>query len=209
MINRRKFLGAVGLSSLALKVSAATVVKGVYAPGVLMKQVYVDHPVHIAQDCNSFCWAASIAMIFAKHGHPISQERIVAETFGTPICVGAPNVLTIAKNLSRPWVDDLGQPFSAIVTAAYDAENGIFALTNDIIVNELRNDCPLLICNTHHAMVLATVDYLDGPLGIQVQGGGVLDPWPYSPNYHPLPPAEFMPRHMGGQMMFLASVQVF
>jgi hypothetical protein len=147
-------------------------------------------------------------MIFAKHGHPISQERIVEETFGSLICAGAPNTLTIANDLSRSWVDDNGQPFTSIVTAAYDPSNGINALNNYMMINELSNDRPLLICNTHHAMVLSVIDYVENAYNLQVQGGAVLDPWPYSPKWHYLPPAEFTPVTEGGQMLFVASVEV-
>src|SRR5258708_40217089 len=44
------------------------------------------------------------------------------------------------------------------------------------------------------------------PLNIQVIG--VLDPYPDSPAFHQLPPLEMRPISFGGQMAFLAAVNV-
>src|SRR6188768_4033636 len=119
MLTRRDFLAAIGLAPLAFNAVAANAIRGPAGPGAVFKKAWVASPVHITQSCANYCWAASIAMIFAKHGHPIAQEKIVAETFGGLVCVGAPNTLTIANDLSRSWIDDNGQPFTSIVTAAY------------------------------------------------------------------------------------------
>jgi hypothetical protein len=111
--------------------------------------------------------------------------------------------------LSSQWLDDFGRPFLARVSAAYDYGNGINAITNQFIVNELLADRPLLYGNSHHAMVVGQADYFDTPMGPNIQAVGVFDPWPGSPPFHPLSPPELVPAHMGGQMNFLAAVSVF
>ncbi len=45
----------------------------------LIDQAVVDDEQHASQ----WCWAACISMIFQYYGHPVDQERIVEETFGT------------------------------------------------------------------------------------------------------------------------------
>lgn len=82
-------------------------------------------------------------------------------------------------------------------------------MNNSFIANELMADKPLLYCNTHHAMVISDMAYYQTPMGPNVQRVDVIDPWPGSPDIHPLLPAEMMPAHIGGQMTFVASVQVF
>lgn len=89
--------------------------------------------------------------------------------------------------------------------------NGVAGITNDFIINELTNDRPVLYCNTHHAMVIVDFNYVTGPGGTIIpQQVGVLDPFPFSPAYHPLTPPEMFGVTMapGGQMTFLAAVHV-
>lgn len=209
MVSRRNFITTLGLSPLVLSASAANVQIGPATPAFVPRKAYVNAPVHIMQSCPSFCWAASIAMIFAKHNHPIQQEKIVVEMFGSLVCAPAPTTALITSALSKSWVDDNGLPFTSQVTAAYDPTGGVVGLDNPMVINELSNDRPLLICNPHHAMVLAVIDYLDTPMGPNVQAVGVLDPHPGSPNFHYISPAEYTPVHMGGQLLFLGRVNVF
>jgi len=155
-----------------------------------------------------WCWAASAAMIFTMHGHPVEQARIVEAVFGAPACVPSGNTLNIAEVLSSSWVDDNGREFQSTVTGAYDPTNGVYAMNNNFIAEELSQNRPLLYCNTHHAMVVADMMFYQTPMGPNVQRVDVLDPWPYSPNVHPLTMPEMIPANAGGQMMFLASVEV-
>ena len=208
MITRRQFLSLALPGSLYGVAKANNDPTGPSTPYFTPRKAWVSQPSIIRQQCAQWCWAASIAMIFARHGHPVDQMMIVNQTFGNLACRGAPNTLTIAQDLSRSWIDQSGIAFNSRVTAAYDPSNGITNLSNDFMLNELSNDCPLLYCNTHHAMVLVAVDYLDTQMGPNIQLGGVLDPWPYSPAFHPLTPQEFIPVHMGGQMTFLAAVDI-
>lgn len=205
-MNRRALmLGAVGvISSSAAKAAGGIVQQTPMGP---LRRVYVAQPRIIRQGCPEWCWAASSSMIFAMHGHPVDQRKIVARAFGGLACSSGQSI-TIAQVLSSQWIDDNGRPFQASVVAAYDFGDGINAINNQNIVDELGNDSPLLYGNQHHAMVVSQVDYFATPMGPNVQQVSVFDPWPYSPAFHPLSQPEMVPAHMGGQMNFLAAVQV-
>jgi len=167
----------------------------------------VTHPDIIKQDCQEWCWAASASMIFAMHGHPVAQERIVMAAYGRLVCASA-NTTTILRVLNSNWQDDNGVRFQPVVTAAYDVMNRVNRINNTIIAGELAANRPMLYCNTHHAMVVTDMEFFDTPYGPDVRRVDVLDPWPYSQDMHPLSPPEMAPAHMGGQMTFLAAVQV-
>ena len=213
---RRKFLKlapAMTLASAAALTLRPTLAKaalrqlGPPGPSGVPMEAWVERPTVVKQDCPEWCWAASIAMIFNYYGHPISQETIVQTTYGGTVCAaGGP--YTIPADLSSSWTDANGDDFSCTVTAAYDFLNGINAIDNRIIINELENDRPLVYCNTHHAMVLVAADYYETGAEPFIVNCGVLDPYPGIPNFHTLSPPELHPAHMGGQMAFLASVTV-
>jgi hypothetical protein len=114
----------------------------------------------------------------------------------------------MAQALSSVWTDIGGASFQSRVVAAYDQMAGVNAINNAFIVDELNDDRPLLYANTYHAMVVTAVDYFATPIGPSVQNVGVLDPWPYSLDFHPLSAPELVPAFLGGQMMFLAAVHV-
>jgi hypothetical protein len=207
-INRRAaLLGLSGAVVSTLGRAAATPVGPMTSMG-LPSRASVNHPAIVRQKCPEWCWAASASMIFAMHGHPINQSRIVSTVFGSAACVPAGITARIAGVLSSSWMDDGGSAFQANVIAAFDPANGVNAIDNAIIVNELAQNRPLLYCNTQHAMVVVSVDYYATPMGPNVQEVTVLDPWPYSPAAHPLQPVEMVPNLIGGQMTFLAAVQV-
>lgn len=210
MINRRSFLRTAAAFAVAPSLNAQNC--GVVPPGVMVCRAEVNIPQLIAaintQQCPEWCWAASISMIFSFYGHPIDQKEIVRQMFGNVVCFPAGSTLTIASALSRAWRDANGNVFRSRVVAAYDPANGINAINNTIIVNELQNDNPLLYCNQSHAMVNYLVDYTPTPSGPYVRAVGVVDPWPYSPRTHPLSGPEMLPVTLGGQMTFLASVRV-
>jgi hypothetical protein len=161
------------------------------------------------QQCEQWCWAASISMIFGFYGHPLSQASIVLATYGNVVCLPAGSSTTIGVDLSRRWVDARGVPFTSQVVAAYDYFNGLNTFAgNASIVAALKANDPMLYCNRSHAMVLYSVTYVDGPLGPDIQRADVIDPWPFSPRSHPLSAPELFRADLGGEMTFLAQVQV-
>lgn len=206
-MNRRGFLcGALAASSLAVSSRSRAAVAGL---GGGVQRAYVTRPQVIRQNCPQWCWAASMSMVFEMWGHTVDQRDIVQATFGTLTCQPIGSGIAIARTLSgHHWVDSAGNRFRCTVSAAYDFHAGFNNLTNDLVVRELSNDRPLIYCNTHHAMVQVTMDYRDYFGTIQPLSVGVLDPWPQSPAYHPLTPAELIAAHLGGDMTFLATVDV-
>jgi hypothetical protein len=210
VVDRRTFI--TSLATMALATGAGAQQCSVVPPGVTLCRAEVNIPQLVAainvQQCPEWCWAASIAMIFGFCGHPIDQREIVRQMYGAVVCFPAGSSRTIAQALSRTWTDANGNKFTSRVVAAYDPANGINAINNAIIVNELQTDHPLLYCNTSHAMVNFVVDYIPTPMGPNVQAVGVVDPWPSSPRTHPLSKPEMVPIHLGGQMTFLATIRI-
>lgn len=171
-------------------------------------RAWVANPTRVLQECPQWCWAASLSMIFAAFGRPVDQKWFVQAKYGGLAC-GTGTTIDMGTALSRSWPDGSGSTVSSTVTAAYDVFNGILAINNAIIINELANNRPLIYANKHHAMVVVAADYFATMAGPNIQSVGVLDPWPYSPGFHPLTQAELYPAHQGGDMTFLASVQVY
>ena len=129
------------------------------------------------QEKSQWCWAASIAMIFAHYGFTLPQERIVRQHFGDtadrPVAAGA-----ITDLLDRSWKDAQGRPFMVTATVA-DAPDTRPRPALNTMVTELAGDRPLVIGVTGHAMVLVRVEYDRLPTGeLRITGGTVIDPTP-------------------------------
>ncbi|HJN73452.1 MAG TPA: papain-like cysteine protease family protein [Myxococcota bacterium] len=132
----------------------------------LIDQAVVDDEQHASQ----WCWAACISMIFQYYGHPVDQERIVEETFGTIVDMpGEPE--DILRALNRRWKDDDGDSFRSsgdqmtanLMTAAQD----------------LAEDQPLIIGALAHATVLTAMTYTAHVYGhFQHDALTVRDPMP-------------------------------
>jgi hypothetical protein len=151
-----------------------------------------------------WCWAASISNIFAYYGHPVRQDRIVQAVYGRVVNLPALAAQVVAGQVNHPWVDDHGVTFQSHLTAAYDAQAGVLAINNFYIIDQLRQGHPLLVCNTHHCMVITAVDY--NP--VQVLQVWVFDPFPGVSQIHTLPPIEAVPIHQGGQLTFIGALAV-
>ncbi|MCB9610169.1 MAG: C39 family peptidase [Polyangiaceae bacterium] len=159
---------------------------------------------YMQQELPQWCWAASVSMIFQYHAHPVSQARIVGETYGSVVDLPA-DALTIARQLNRCWVDDSGYAFVANLTGLYDGDTGLGSITNANIIQELDQDRPLIIANQSHAMILTAIEYHATPTGPYVTSVGVFDPWP-GIGARVLAPEEFYPAHLGGSTRFLATL---
>ncbi len=134
------------------------------------------------QHQTEWCWAASIAMVFQYHRHPVSQERIVAETYGNiGNWPGSPAL--IIRALNRRWKDDSGSSFRS--------SSNLGATDSASAARDLAADEPLIIGVNNgmsaHAMVLTALTYsapaMMGPYGpttgaVSVDAATVRDPWP-------------------------------
>lgn len=209
-MNRRAFLGA----SCAYMLSSGSKLMGqcvLVAPGMAGCSVSLSVPSILLaatyQQCPAWCWAASMSAVFKFFGHPVDQKKIVAQTYGQLVCLTVGNS-QVASDLSSNWTDDSGQNFSSAITAAYDANAGLLAINNAIVINELANGRPLFYGNSHHAMVVCGINYRQTAQGLAVDRMLVMDPWPPSFGVHALSPMEMIPAHMGGDMHFLAAVSI-
>lgn len=164
--------------------------------------------VYDPQHKSQWCWAACISMLFNYYDHPVSQERVVSEAYGSIDNIPAGSGLTIARQLSRDWVDDNGDSFSARLVAAFDADAGVNALPNDQILQALSNDTPLIMGARSHAMVLTALEYAPTPMGPNVVAGYAFDPWPQSTGVRQLAPDEMLVVQRGGSLRFVALADI-
>ena len=159
------------------------------------------------QDQSQWCWAACVSMIFGYYGYTVSQERIVEEVYGARVNLPAMTGSTISQMVHRDWIDDDGQEFSSEITGLYDAMAGRAMINNNMIINELASERPMIIGARTHAMVLTAIEYIQTYTGPNVTAAGVFDPWPGigAPG---LAPDELVPVHLNGSILYMVSMRV-
>jgi hypothetical protein len=137
------------------------------------------------QDADMWCWAASISMIFEYYGHPVAQERIVEEAWGSIVDLPA-DPARITSSLNRDWTDDNDDEFTS--TSDSFSVNAITA------AQDLAEDHPLIIGALGHATVLTALTYVQNPSapgGATVTLATVRDPWPGNGGKRNLSPQEW------------------
>ncbi|HEY6873082.1 MAG TPA: papain-like cysteine protease family protein [Geobacteraceae bacterium] len=139
--------------------------------------------IHVAATRNpqyqsEWCWAACISMVFQYYGHPVRQDRIVTEAYGSVVNMPA-QPWTLLAMLNREWVDDNGNKFTCVSTPG---STNTVAAANDLAVN-----MPLIIGTQGHAVVLTELQYAalyqQTPFGpqlgpVSITNAIVRDPWP-------------------------------
>lgn len=136
-----------------------------------------------AQNASQWCWAACIQGVFTYYGHPVSQRRIVQDTWGSVVNMPAqPHQIMGAVN--RAWVDDRGRRFTAV---------GDTVSTNHVTAaQDLAEDHPLIIGTQGHAMLLTSLTYVRDAYGRgEVQFAEVRDPWPTNQRHRMLSAQEW------------------
>jgi hypothetical protein len=129
------------------------------------------------QEKPHWCWAASISMLFAHYGIPVPQEQLVRGQFAELADRGVPGSV-ISEILGRSARDDGGRSFHPIASVA-DAATQRFELDAEALVEELRQQRPVLFGTQAHAMVLVRLDYERGASGkLRIVGATVVDPAP-------------------------------
>jgi hypothetical protein len=200
-MNRRSLLaGALGAGSSTVFGSSAQALRQcqLIGPGLQQCQVGIASPlielVAERQYTTEWCWAASLSTLFAFYGHPVSQARIVGETWGAIANLpGEPS--QILSDLNRSWTDDSGRTFMV--------QGDVFSANIVTAAQDLDSNHPLLIGALGHCMVLTALTYVLNSYGqFQIQGATVRDPWPYSPGERLLTPNEWF------GVRFLARVRV-
>ena len=210
-MNRRRFLGHLALTiagSGALAPQAALALldcRDFPAQGMRQCEAGIDSNVLQVtaaavggQHMTQWCWAACIEMIFRYYGYSVSQERIVASTWGDIVNLPA-DPRTILQNLNRHWSDDRNRDFTV--------QGDVYSANVVTAAQDLSNDMPLIIGTMGHAMVLTSmVYYCAGWNGAAwsacgVNAAVVRDPWP-GKGRRVLAPEEWMNTY------FLARVRV-
>lgn len=110
----------------------------------------------VAQEESSWCWAACISMVFDYFGRPVSQARIVEQTFGTTINLPA-NSDQILGQINRVWTDDHGVRFLA--------EGGSLPVLPPSFAAYLARDKPLIVGTLGHAMVMTEYRWVEDVFG--------------------------------------------
>lgn len=172
------------------------------------------------QQLTEWCWAASIAMVWAYYGHPVAQSEIVDAVFGGVTNSPAQDA-QILQALSGPRTDDNGKRFNSNVTGVYDAQSGIATLSYTQLGSELDANRPIIIGTVNpdgsggHAVVLTAISYyvpagypiqID-PSGINITGAGVFDPWPGN-GAHGISLSQLTPASQNGSLFLVATVTV-
>jgi hypothetical protein len=148
---------------------------------------------------SQWCWAACISMVFAYHGHPVHQQRIVERMMGAP--VDRPGAgWQITQALGGIWEDERGSRFRSSARVL-DLQSGQFEVHNGHLIAELADDRPFVAGAAGHATLATAMEFTETPYGPHVHAVTVRDPWPYSPPRRSLAPHEMMP-------MYLATVRV-
>ena len=167
---------------------------------------------HILQPSGSvWCWAAALAMIFEWHGRNVTQSSIVQQTFGSVVNAPA-DPITLINSVNRSYIDNSGNLFH-VSSDLFSSIHGFNNVNNDDIIDDLRNDFPLVVCNLSHMMVLIGVSYLPGTS--MIDQAWVADPQldhqvaPTLPRgFRYLYPPEMLPVPLGGQLAFLARIYI-
>ena len=193
-MDRRTFLGdlaLMGLGFIALrpsKVLAAGFCQQSPNPYLQSCEVGIRSSLieQDAQHSSEWCWAASMSMIFSYYGHPISQERIVGETWGSIINMpSGPQV--VLRDLNKNWTDDNGNRFDVSSTPLILKQSSLFPTTPQqfgyaarTAISELDNDRPLFFGSMGHATVLSDIVFLEDNMGnlMNVYSATVRGPWP-------------------------------
>ncbi len=135
------------------------------------------------QECQNWCWAACIQMIFATQGRLVDQKHIVERLFGHTTCSTATGH-QIIQTINGYWTDNEGYNFSAYGEALVDLSVGYSAPgAAAAAARELANGFPLINGAVGHATVLTAMQYfLDAYGRSQITQLTVRDPWPYNPS---------------------------
>lgn len=138
-----------------------------------------------SQRNSNWCWAASIQMIFNYYGVSISQEQIVARSYGTDPYGNLPNwtgsTQLITANLNNWNIDNQGRAYAVNASMFPGPPSPAY------LVRELDTGRPVLVGyvsgpGTGHAVVITACSYVPTPQGPIIQTLVVRDPWPSPQN---------------------------
>jgi hypothetical protein len=138
-----------------------------------------------SQRSSNWCWAASLQMVFNYYGVSISQEQIVARSYGTDPYGNLPNwtgsLGVITQNLNNWSIDNNGRQYVVSSSLYFGAPTPAY------LIQELALQHPILIGyqsgpNSAHAVVITACSYIQTQNGPIIQSIVVRDPWPSPQN---------------------------
>lgn len=138
-----------------------------------------------AQTNSNWCWAASIQMVMNYYGVALSQEQIVARTYGVDPYGNLPNwtahIPQIHANLNHYGQDSDGRPYRVT------ARMGQGAPVPAVLLDELNRGHPVIVGyrsgpNSAHAIVITAARYTMTPRGPMILTLVGRDPWPSPQN---------------------------
>lgn len=156
-----------------------------------------------SQRNSNWCWAASLQMIFNYYGVNITQEQIVARSYGVDPYGQLPNwtgsFQVITANLNNWSVDNSGRSYAVGATLNWGAP------TPSYLVQELTAQRPVLIgyrsgSNSGHAVVVTACSYIPSAYGPIIQSIVVRDPWPSQENINNNGRAEYPGQNIANLM---------
>ncbi|MFN8255718.1 MAG: C39 family peptidase [Bacteroidales bacterium] len=138
-----------------------------------------------SQRNSNWCWAASLQMIFNYYGINITQEQIVARSYGVDAYGNLPNWAgsfpVITANLNNWNVDNNGRQYVVGASLNWGAPTPAY------LIQELYTQHPVLIGyqsgpNSGHAVVITACSYTESYYGPIIQSIVVRDSWPSEQN---------------------------
>lgn len=138
-----------------------------------------------SQRNTNWCWAASLQMVFNYYGINITQEQIVARSYGVDPYGKLPNwtgsFQVITANLNNWNIDNYGRGYFVNATLNWGAPTPAY------LIQELSAQRPVLIGyssgpNSGHAVVITACSYVPTNMGPMIQSIVVRDPWPSQQN---------------------------
>lgn len=138
-----------------------------------------------SQHNSQWCWAASIQMVLNYLGVDISQEQIVARTYGVDASGNLPNwggdFQRITGNLNNWSIDNRGRPY--VVSSFF----GSGAPPPSYLLSELAAGRPVIVGyasgpSSAHAVVITAASWTPSVNGPMVHTLVVRDPWPSPEN---------------------------
>ena len=143
---------------------------------------------------SQWCWAASIQMVLNYYGVDITQEQIVARTYGTDPFGRLPNwsgsFETITVNLNNWSVDNQGRPYTVSASLVPGPPSPA------ILLQELSQQRPVIVGyrsgpNSGHAVVVTAASFVPSPQGPIILSLVARDPWPSAENVFNLGRVEY------------------
>lgn len=165
------------------------------------------------QNCDSWCWAACIQMVFSSYGKGVAQEAAAKRLFNSYKCEGA-TAEEIVRTINGEWRDWRGVAFQASARMLPKAGMAIAISSGDNnnrppgyiekmwatsggareLIGELQKGRPVINLAAGHATVIVAATYQQSeifqaaPVGLNKIV--ILDPWKESQRLRELTAAE-------------------